>query len=184
MKTKTSKVLTCLLSLVLLFSTFGVSVNAAQIRPRAIVPGDTYINLFPVNGDYSAYIFLNISTYDMPYNNANVNLYTPTGHQTQLWIMSQGGNEGWWQLRSARDDRYALNVWRGASNNYNCDVYTWSNNLKDSAVASLNYGQSDYVIELQNYSGYELSTGSTSGWYSGQNVKWINYAYANHYWAR
>lgn len=182
MKNFKNKAIGCFVAILLLSSVIVVPVSAAGIQPMGVIPGNRYLVLRPCsypNDDFN--LCLNISTNDAPYNNANVNIYTVTGHNTQKWIMKQG-TDGWWRLHTARNEAYALNVWRGSSNSFNADVYPWKNNLKDSAVASLEYMQFGYVLELQNYVGYELNTGSSIGWYSGQNVKWMSSSYSSHTW--
>lgn len=67
-------------------------------------------------------------------------------------------------------ERYALNVWKGSSNYYNCDIHTITGNLEDSKLdlITVNGGENLYRVKLLNENMYLTAMGTGNG----ADVRW------------
>jgi len=119
--------------------------------------------------------YLNILTDGALSNNKNVTTYAlDSTDLAQVWLTSvySHGSTIQYLLKSAKDNNYVLDRWRGSSNYNNADIYTrgtTTDDLKDQVIVFVASG-SYYKIKLANYDLY-LTVTSTST-YGGYNVNW------------
>lgn len=119
--------------------------------------------------------YLNILTDGALSNNKNVTTYALDSTDLgQVWLASvySHGSTIQYLLKSAKNNSFALDRWRGSSNYNNADIYTigtTTEDLKDQVVVFIASG-SYYKIKLANYDLY-LTVTSTST-YGGYNVNW------------
>ena len=134
-----------------------------------------YYALVPYVGVASVGLSVDASSISSSDNNVNVvckTISSTSPNENQLWILknSSGHLKLFTKLAS---EMYALNVYRGADNMNNCDVFyssvTNNNNTDSEIELEAVSGYNDvYKIKLTNYSLYLSATSSTSG----KNVRW------------
>lgn len=98
-------------------------------------------------------------------NNQNVTLWADSGSAEQTWVIDSLGAGV--LVKSAVDNRFALNAYRSSSSKYNCDVYPWSGNETDAKV-NFETTSGGYRIKLASYNMY-LTAGGTA---NGADVYW------------
>ena len=119
--------------------------------------------------------YLNILTDGALSNNKNVTTYAlDSSDLAQVWLASvyTYGSPIQYLLKSAKDNNFVLDRWRGSSNYNNADIYTrgtTTDDLKDQVIVFVASG-SYYKIKLANYDLYLTVT--TTSTYGGYNVNW------------
>lgn len=104
---------------------------------------------------------INVYGNDTIENNRNVCIWTEDGTTAQKWKYQTESN-GYGCIKSLLNTRYALNVDRRSSMNWNCDVYEYSGNEADASI------QPYYYLNMYQYDGYTLKL-----------VNWDKYLYAD-----
>lgn len=100
--------------------------------------------------------------------NRNVIIWDKQTIADQLWRVDVGN--GFARIKTKLNEAYALNIWKGSTNNDNCDIHTWSDNIMDSQVdlMTVNSANNLYRIKLVNDDRYLTIMGSGNG----ADVRW------------
>ncbi len=102
--------------------------------------------------------------------NRNVIIWEKEVINDQSWLIDVDFNEGFARIKTALNLSYALNIWFGTYNKYNCDIYTWANNLIDSKIEifTINAQNNLYRIRQKDYDFYLTALGKEKG----ADVRW------------
>ncbi len=102
--------------------------------------------------------------------NRNVIVWEKQVINDQSWLIDVDVAGGFARVKTALNLNYALNIWFGRYNMYNCDIYTWQTNLQDSKIEifTIDADNDLYRIKQKDYDFYLTATGQDKG----ADVRW------------
>lgn len=102
--------------------------------------------------------------------NRNVILWDKQVIDDQSWYVGTYPISGFFRIRTDLDQRYGLNVWRGADNYYNCDICMITGNEEDSKLdfITVNGNENLYRVKLLKEDMYLTAMGTGNG----ADVRW------------
>lgn len=102
--------------------------------------------------------------------NRNVILWDKQVIDDQSWYVGTYPISGFVRIRTDLDQRYGLNVWRGADNYYNCDICMITGNEEDSKLdfITVNGNENLYRVKLLKEDMYLTAMGTGNG----ADVRW------------
>lgn len=165
MKTLNKKILTSCIALMMAVA-MAVPVFADEhafgsflLKPLKFSEGDTATTPYALNV---------VGNHEVS-ENRDVNIYSMTGDQDQVWVYDQCTDGKRRMMSALASQAYALNVYYPASGamDLRCDIMQWLTNLNDSALW---YGTdiTPLHIELSNYD-YQLAVKDV---YNGAPAIW------------
>ncbi len=102
--------------------------------------------------------------------NRNVILWEKEVINDQSWLADVNFDEGYARIKTALNVEYALNIWFGTYNKFNCDIFTWRTNLDDSKIdfITVNADENLYRVKQLNFDYYMTAQGNEIG----ADVRW------------